>query len=168
MIVLQMEIPFETVTKVVDLASKHKTPLLLNVAPAREIPVDILKEIGILVVNETEIERVSGKSIASLGEEGVIDILLSKGVHTVILTLGKKGCIVKSNSLTRSIAAFEVDAVDTTAKPADLSLQTSNKQTRVTSPAHSSAASFSTPRIFCCPPRLLLPVCRWHSRLVSV
>lgn len=115
MILLQMEIPFETVEKVVDVAAKNKTPVLLNVAPAREIPVDILKKIGILVVNETEIERVSGESIASLGEEGVIDSLLKMGVHTVILTLGEKGCIVKNSSLTKRIGAFHVDAVDTTA-----------------------------------------------------
>jgi ribokinase len=115
MIVLQMEIPFETVEKVVDIAAKHKTPVLLNVAPAREIGVDILKKIEILVVNETEIERVSGKSISKLGEEGVIDSLLSMGSRTVILTLGKRGCIVKNSSFTKYLTAFEVNAVDTTA-----------------------------------------------------
>jgi ribokinase len=115
MIVLQMEIPFETVEKVIELAHKHSTPVLLNVAPARGIGVHLLKMIEILVVNETEIERVSGKSIAALGEEGVIDQLISMGARTVILTLGKKGCLVKSSKLTKHIPAFEVDAVDTTA-----------------------------------------------------
>ena len=115
MVVLQMEIPFETVEKVIDIAAEHGVPVLVNVAPAREIGADLLKKIGILVVNETEIERVSGQSIAALGEEGVIDHLISMGAHTVILTLGKKGCIVKSASIMKYLKAFEVDAVDTTA-----------------------------------------------------
>jgi ribokinase len=115
MVVLQMEIPFKTVEKVINLSAKHETPVLLNVAPAREIPVDMLKKVEILVVNETEIERVSGKSIAALGEEGVIDSLLKTGARTVILTLGKKGCIIRNASLTRYLPAFEVEAVDTTA-----------------------------------------------------
>ena len=114
-VVLQMEIPFETVERVIDISAKHRTPVLLNVAPAREIPIDILRKIEILVVNETEIERVSGRSIATLGEEGVIDSLLSMGARTVILTLGKKGCIIKNASLTKHLKAFEVEAADTTA-----------------------------------------------------
>lgn len=114
-IVLQMEIPFETVRSVVEIASKHKIPVLLNVAPAREIPIDVLRKVEILVVNETEIETVSGQSISQYGEEAVMDHLLSMGCRTVILTLGKKGCIVKNTSFTKYLTAFEVDAVDTTA-----------------------------------------------------
>jgi len=115
MVVLQMEIRFETVEKVVDIASTHHIPVLLNVAPAHKISASTLKKVDILVVNETEIERVSGESIASSGEEGVIDSLLSMGIRTVILTLGGKGCIVKNRLLSRHIPAFEVNAVDTTA-----------------------------------------------------
>jgi ribokinase len=115
MIVLQMEIPFETVKKVIECANKHRTPVLLNVAPAREIGVDLFKMIDILVVNETEIECISGQSIAALGENGIIDQLISMGARTVILTLGKRGCIVKNARTSKQIPAFEVDAVDTTA-----------------------------------------------------
>ena len=115
MIVLQMEIPFETVEKVADIAAKHKIPVLLNVAPAREIGIELLRKIEILVVNETEIELVSGQSIEELGEEGVIDKLISIGARTVILTLGKRGCIVKNAALTKHVPAFDVNAVDTTA-----------------------------------------------------
>jgi ribokinase len=114
-IVLQMEIPFATVKKVIETAAKHRTPVLLNVAPAHEIDIELVKMIDILVVNETEIERVSGQSIANIGEEGVIDQLISMGAHTVILTLGRKGCIVKNSEFTKHIPAFEVEAKDTTA-----------------------------------------------------
>jgi ribokinase len=115
MVMLQMEIPFSTVTKAITLAWKHHVPVMLNVAPAREVGADLLKMVEILVVNETEGEKVSGQSIAAIGEEGVIDKLLSMGAKTVILTLGKKGCIVKNASITKYVPAFEVEAVDTTA-----------------------------------------------------
>jgi ribokinase len=114
-VVLQMEIPFETVTKVIASASKHNVPVLLNVAPAREVSADLLKMVAILVVNETEGEKVSGTSIATVGEEGVLDKLIAMGAKTVILTLGKKGCIVKNSSGVTHIPAFNVEAVDTTA-----------------------------------------------------
>jgi ribokinase len=115
MVVLQMEIPFDTVKKVIESAHRHRTPVLLNVAPARQIGVDLFKMIDILVVNETEIECVSGQSIAKLGENGIIDQLMSMGARTVILTLGKRGCIVKNETTSRHLPAFEVEAVDTTA-----------------------------------------------------
>jgi ribokinase len=115
MVVLQMEIPFDTVKKAIDVAAQNKIPVMLNVAPAHEVDADILKKVQLLVVNETEIEKVSGKSIAALGEEALMDHLLSMGINTVILTLGKRGCIVKTYSITKHIPSFNVDAVDTTA-----------------------------------------------------
>lgn len=114
-VVLQMEIPIETVKKVCEVAAKWDTKILLNVAPARDIDSALLKLVDILVVNETEIERISGKTIAALGEEGVIDSLLQRGAKTVILTLGRSGCIVKNRDISQHVPAFQVEAVDTTA-----------------------------------------------------
>jgi ribokinase len=115
MVMLQMEIPFDTVKTVCELAKKSKTPVLLNVAPARKIDSSLIKLVDILVVNETEIETICGQRIDDIGEEGVIDMILSMGASTVILTLGKKGCIVKSETIHEHIAAFEVDTIDSTA-----------------------------------------------------
>jgi ribokinase len=114
-VVLQMEIPLETVGKVCALASKHGTAVLLNVAPAREIDPGLLKGIEFLVVNETEIETITKQSIASIGEEAVMDTLLKMGPKTVILTLGKNGSLVKNKNVSRHIPAFVVDTVDSTA-----------------------------------------------------
>jgi ribokinase len=115
MIMLQMEIPFDTVTKVCELAKAHQTPVLLNVAPAKKIDGSLIRLVDILVVNETEIETICGRQIDAIGEEGVIDMLLAMGASTVILTLGKKGCVVKSKTLHHHIPAFEVDTIDSTA-----------------------------------------------------
>lgn len=114
MLVLQMEIPYETVCAAIASASRFHVPVMLNVAPAREVGADILKQVDILVVNENEIELVAGQSISKLGEERVIDHVLSLGPKTVILTLGKKGCIAKTSSERIAIPAFDVKAVDTT------------------------------------------------------
>jgi ribokinase len=115
MIVLQMEIPFETVKKVCELAVKSDTHVLLNVAPARKVDASLLRLVDILVVNETEIELISGESIKETGEKNVIEKLIAMGARTVILTLGGKGCIIKSNDLYAAVPAFRVTPVDTTA-----------------------------------------------------
>lgn len=115
MVILQMEIPLETVRKVCEVAKQNGVPVLLNVAPARKIDESLIRMTDILVVNETEIEIICGQRIADTGEEGAIDLLLDMGASTVILTLGKRGCIVRSATVREYIAAFEVDAVDSTA-----------------------------------------------------
>lgn len=114
-VVLQMEIPLATVTKVCELAKKHDTQVVLNVAPAVEISKSLIEMSDILVLNESEIEIVSGSKIEEEGEHKIIDTLLSQGAKTVILTLGSKGCIVKSKDTNQHIPAFQVKAVDTTA-----------------------------------------------------
>ena len=115
MIVLQMEIPYETVAEACTLAGKYGTAVLLNVAPARKVDSGLLKMIDILVVNETEIETVTGQSIASDGEEAVMNALLAMGPKTVILTLGRNGSLVKNMKVSRHIPAFQVETVDSTA-----------------------------------------------------
>lgn len=114
-VVLQMEIPIETIRKVCELAVKHNTKVLMNVAPARELDDDLISMVDFLVVNETEIEKVSGHSIAKEGEEKIMNSLLAKGAKTVILTVGKNGCYVKNQTINERIPAFQVEVIDTTA-----------------------------------------------------
>jgi ribokinase len=114
-IVLQMEIPYNTVKTVCSLAKKHDKKVILNVAPARELDKEVLKNVDILVVNETEAETISGKKIEAVGKEAVIAKLIAMGASTVILTLGKDGCLLKNGQIEISKEAFVVDAIDTTA-----------------------------------------------------
>ena len=115
LIVLQMEIPYETVSYICDFASKHNKQIMLNVAPAVVLDHDIMRKIDILVVNETEAELISGESISSIGEEAVVDKLRSLGAKNVVLTLGKKGSILKNDQQYLSVSAFTVNSVDSTA-----------------------------------------------------
>ena len=115
MIVLQMEIPIETVEEVCQLAAKFGTEVLLNVAPAQEIDPRLLKLVHILVVNETEIETLTGQSIAADGADAVMNSLLRVGPKTVILTLGRNGSLVKTAQISRHVPAFQVETIDSTA-----------------------------------------------------
>lgn len=114
-LVLQMEIPMSTIEMVCGLARHHGTRVILNVAPAVKVSTDLLKLVDVVVVNETEIELITGEAIQAIGEEAVIDSLLARGVGTVVLTLGDKGSLTKDGTNTYVVPAFDVQAVDTTA-----------------------------------------------------
>lgn len=114
-VVLQMEIPYDTIKTVCFLAKKHKRKVILNVAPAKKLDKDILETIDILVVNETEAENITGEQIAVVGKKGIINKLIEMGATTVLLTLGKEGCIIKNKYLEIQKEAYNVNTLDTTA-----------------------------------------------------
>lgn len=114
-LLLQMEIPYETVKTICKLASDEGKKVILNVAPALKIEEEVLKQVNILVVNETEAEIISGDKIDEVGAEGITDHLLELGAKSVVLTLGKRGCIMKDKDQQYVVPAFNVKAVDTTA-----------------------------------------------------
>lgn len=115
MVVLQMEVPYDTVKAVCEIAHKNHKKVMLNVAPACQLDSDIMPQIDILVVNETEAETISGEKIDVVGIEAVVDSLLANGPGTVVLTLGKKGCLLKNEQVIYHIPAFKVVALDSTA-----------------------------------------------------
>ncbi|MFD0672455.1 ribokinase [Cohnella sp. GCM10027633] len=117
-VLLQNEIPWETNREVMKRACSQGARVLYNPAPAMKIPADVYPYIHTLILNETEIEVITGMPIGddSLGAEAAIDSLLDAGIQSVILTLGSKGCLYKAaGSAAVSCPAFRVEAVDTTA-----------------------------------------------------
>jgi ribokinase len=113
-VLMQMEIPYETVRTLCELASGAGKTVILNAAPACKLEADILSRVDILVVNETEAEFISGEKIDKIGEEEIISRLLRLGAKAVVLTLGRRGCIMKDKDHHYSISSFDVNAVDTT------------------------------------------------------
>ena len=89
--------------------------VMLNVAPANQLNDNLLKTIDILVVNKNEAETLTGVKVEAGKEEVVVDLLLDKGVKTVILTLGEKGSILKNQEKIYIVPAYRVKAIDTTA-----------------------------------------------------
>lgn len=111
----QLETSLESVQALAKTCSELNKPLILNSAPAKELPDDLFKMISIFTPNETEAEFYTGVKIESEKDaEHACDILLKKGVKCAIITLGKKGVFYKTESESGMIEAPVVKAVDTT------------------------------------------------------
>ena len=115
LLVLQMEIPYETVSVVCKMAQKYGRKVMLNVAPAKKVDDVLLQAVEILVVNETEAETITGRKLEDDNVEEMVDLLLSMGPKVVLLTLGDKGCFLKTGDEKYIVPAFKVSPVDTTA-----------------------------------------------------
>jgi ribokinase len=109
LLMAQLEVPVATVTAAARAARDAGVTVLLNAAPARELPADLLSTVDILVVNEGEARTVAGRA------DGVLDALLEL-VPRVVLTLGARGAAYADRDGTRvSAPAPLVPTVDTTA-----------------------------------------------------
>ncbi len=116
MIIAQLEIPLETVIEAGKMAKELGIPFILNPAPARELPEELLGYATILTPNESEAELLTGMPVNSMAEiEAAAENLKSKGVTQVIITLGKQGAYVDMEGFQGVVPGFTVKAMDTTA-----------------------------------------------------
>jgi len=117
-LLVQLESPLETVRKAMEMGREFGTSMILNPAPARELPDEILACTDLITPNETEAERLTGLSVRNAGEaEKAASVLHKKGISTVIVTMGKEGAFIsdRTSGMAELIPGFRVDAVDTTA-----------------------------------------------------
>lgn len=115
-VLLQLEIPMETVEYVAKVASEKGKKVILNPAPAQPLSAELLSRLYLITPNETEAELIAGVKItdeASANEAA--RVLAAKGVQNVIVTLGSKGALVCSEGKSVVVPAYQVKAVDTTA-----------------------------------------------------
>ena len=112
----QLELPVPIVTHGLKLARELSVQTILNPAPACELSNSILQLCDFLTPNEMEAEQLTGTRIRSIEDaEHAADLLLERGVKTVIVTLGERGALAKSKGLREHIPAFEAGPViDTT------------------------------------------------------
>jgi ribokinase len=113
----QLEIPLETVEYLAQFAERHNIPLMLDPAPARELPETLLRKVSWITPNETEAEELltAGTGNGDQGSYAAADRLLVCGVKNVLLKLGSRGCVIaQAGRLKRHVPAFSVSAVDTT------------------------------------------------------
>jgi ribokinase len=114
-IVLQLEIPLETVYYTLRFARERGIRTILNPAPAQ--PLD-LRQAGVadyVIPNETEAEALAGVAVLSLEDAGACALrLLEGGLRRVIVTLGANGALCAGDDGVRHIPAFPVASVDTT------------------------------------------------------
>jgi ribokinase len=112
----QLELPLPTVQYGLKLARELGVPTILNPAPACALSDSLLRLCNFLTPNETEAEELTGQRINSINDaEKAADILLGRGVETVILTLGPRGALIKNKDVLQHIPAVEAGpVVDTT------------------------------------------------------
>ncbi len=112
-IVLQLEIPLETVYHALTLARQHSVRTVLNPAPARPLTPELLALVDVLTPNEHEATLLSGQSSETI--EQAARCLLAMGVGTVVVTLGAEGAMIVTKGGEQHSPGFRVQAVDTTA-----------------------------------------------------
>ena len=113
--ILQNEIPVEIIAYAIDKAKEAGCIVVLNAAPAIELPEECLSKVDILVVNEVEAEFYCHEKIDSV-EKAKTEIkkMAEKYNNNVIFTLGKDGAVAYENGTIEFIPAMKVDAIETT------------------------------------------------------
>ena len=118
-ILAQLEIPLETVEYLGDFASKNGIPLMMDPAPARDLPASLLKKVNWLTPNETETEILVKASVRGddrASSSAAADQLLASGPEHVLLKLGAQGCLIAERGQPKQVVpAFPIEAVDSTA-----------------------------------------------------
>jgi len=116
LVLMQLEIPIETVEYVAAMASKKGIKVILNPAPARALSDNLLKNLYIIIPNKSEAEILSGIKVSDIeSAKQAADIISAKGVDIVVITLGSQGALIKEYNEFLFVEAFKVDALDTTA-----------------------------------------------------
>jgi ribokinase len=112
-IVLQFEIPLETVYYTVAFARKHGVRCILNPAPGQPVEMSALAGLDYFVPNESEAEAVSGVSVKNVADaKKCAEQLRGGGIKRVIITLGANGSLLAGRGVSEHVAPFAVKSVD--------------------------------------------------------
>lgn len=115
LLICQLESPLPAVQRAIAIAHAAGVPVLLNPAPARPLPADLLVQVDVLVPNESEAAVLLGLAPGgAFDAAAAANALRSLGPRTVIVTLGSAGVQVAGDRDNRHIAAKPVKAIDTT------------------------------------------------------
>lgn len=115
LIILQLEVPLETVYAAIDFAVKHKIEIILNPAPAiKDLDISYACKCDFFIPNETELEILTNMPINS--KDAIYNagkVLLNKGLKNLIITLGHQGSIWMTKDKIHHIDPIKVNALDT-------------------------------------------------------
>lgn len=115
-VMLQLEIPLDTVIRAAQLAKERGAEVILNPAPAADLPRSLLKYVDYITPNESETEQITGLTVDDHESAvGAARALIGRGVGHVILTLGERGVLHVTKDDADSYPACQVEVVDTTA-----------------------------------------------------
>ena len=115
-VLAQLEIPLASVEALAELCAHSSATFVLNPAPAMPLPEALLARVDVLTPNEGELAQLSGMSVVDdMTLQLAARSLCEKGVGTVIVTLGSRGCLLVTSTTAEFVAGLTVAAVDTTA-----------------------------------------------------
>lgn len=115
-LLMQLETPLDGIVKAAQVAKEARTNVILNPAPARELPDALLSCVDVITPNETEAEVLTGITVSDDASAQLsADALHGKGIEIVMITLGAKGVWLSQNGRGTLIPGFRVQATDTTA-----------------------------------------------------
>jgi ribokinase len=114
LVLLQFEIPLETVYHTLDIAYRVGVRTIVNPAPAQTVDFDQLKKSEYLIPNETEAEALTGVPIHNIDDaRACATRLIEMGSRKVVITLGENGALYASGTEMYHVPAFRVNPVDT-------------------------------------------------------
>ena len=115
-VLVQLEVPLDTVVETAIIASDHGARVVLDPAPAQPLPDVLWKRLAVITPNVSEAAALTGHAIHDQADAQVAAaVLLERGVDSAIVTLGADGVLVATRQTQTVIAGLEVEAVDTTA-----------------------------------------------------
>ena len=115
-LLMQREAPLDSVLLAARIAHQTQTTVVLNPAPARELPDTLLSLVDIITPNETEAEKLTGVRVENDDDAAkAAQALHAKGIDTVIITLGSRGVWASVKGEGRRVPGFKVQAIDTIA-----------------------------------------------------
>ena len=116
LLLLQLEIPTLAVLSAAQRAKANHVRVILNPAPAQELPDELIALADFMIPNESELSLLTNQSVHdSTSAEQAAHILLRRGAKNVIVTLGNQGALIVNNTQVEHVATYKVDVVDTTA-----------------------------------------------------
>jgi len=114
-IVLQFEIPVETVYYTISFARKHGIRCILNPAPAQAVDMSALAELDYFIPNESEAETITGMAVKTVDDANRCAMkLVDGGIRRVIITLGANGSLLATRGGTDHVAPYAVKSIDST------------------------------------------------------
>ncbi|TVQ07434.1 MAG: ribokinase [Balneolaceae bacterium] len=115
-LLMQLEVPIDTVVYAAKKAHRAGVKVILNPAPAAQLPDELYECLYMITPNESETELLTGVKVTDeTSALEAADVFKAKGVESTIITMGSKGAYIFSDEWKGTVPAFEVNPVDTTA-----------------------------------------------------
>ncbi len=112
-LLVQLEIPLETVQTAIQLAAKHRVPVILNPAPATQLPTKMLEMVDYLTPNETEAAFLAGGYSAKQASDAAYILSSKFKVKNIVITLGEKGALI-TGFRKQTVPSYSVNSIDAT------------------------------------------------------